>query len=99
MARGRLVPAHGCPFLPGYACRVKTAVSIPDDVFEQAERLARRNNVSRSELYATALRALLADDAAVTEQLNRVYRGDDAADVVEPVVTAAARKTFTSTDW
>ena len=36
--------------------RVKTAVSIPDDVFEAAERLATERNVSRSELYAAALR-------------------------------------------
>ncbi len=39
---------------------MKAAVSIPDDVFNEAEDFARRPNVSRSELYATALRALLA---------------------------------------
>ena len=36
---------------------MKTAVSIPDDVFEQADRLAGELRVSRSELYATALRS------------------------------------------
>jgi len=34
---------------------MKTAISLPDDVFEEAERLASRLKVSRSELYAQAL--------------------------------------------
>jgi hypothetical protein len=74
---------------------MKTAVSIPDDVFEAAEDLARRMNTSRSQLYASALRALLASDADVTERLNRVYSGE-AADVT---ITAAGRRTLASSDW
>jgi metal-responsive CopG/Arc/MetJ family transcriptional regulator len=35
---------------------MKTAVSIPDDVFEGAERLARRTKKSRSQLFSDALR-------------------------------------------
>jgi metal-responsive CopG/Arc/MetJ family transcriptional regulator len=35
---------------------MKTAVSIPDDLFEQAEELARRSKKSRSQLFADALR-------------------------------------------
>ena len=35
---------------------MKTAVSIPDDVFESAERLARRTKKSRSRLFSDALR-------------------------------------------
>ena len=57
---------------------MKTAVSIPDEVFQQADQLAQRINVSRSELYAMALRSLLATDAEVTEQLDRVHGADDA---------------------
>jgi predicted transcriptional regulator len=55
---------------------VKTAVSIPDSIFEAADRLARRRRVSRSALYAEALALLLAaesDDIAVTAQLNAVH--------------------------
>jgi metal-responsive CopG/Arc/MetJ family transcriptional regulator len=55
---------------------VKTAVSIPDPIFEAADRLARRRRVSRSALYAEALELLLAtdtDDAAITERLDAVY--------------------------
>ena len=36
------------------------AVSIPDDVFEGAERLARRTNRSRSRLFSDALKEYLA---------------------------------------
>jgi predicted transcriptional regulator len=39
---------------------VKTALSIPDDLFEGAERLARRTNRSRSRLFSDALKEYLA---------------------------------------
>jgi predicted transcriptional regulator len=34
---------------------MKTAISLPDDVFQQADRLARKLRVSRSALYRDAL--------------------------------------------
>ena len=77
---------------------MKTAVSVPDDVFDQAEQLARRKRMSRSELYTTALRALLADDAAVTERLDDVY-GINAADSATRFVKKAARQVFSTSDW
>ena len=54
---------------------MKTAVSIPDPIFEAADRLARRRRISRSELYAEALAKLLdADESAeVTERHDPVY--------------------------
>lgn len=60
---------------------MKTAISIPDDVFEAAERLARDLKISRSELYTKAVRALVdaRDHARITETLNRVYENDASA--------------------
>ena len=54
---------------------MKTAVSIPDRVFQSAEKLAARLGVSRSELYAKALSALVEKhrEDIVTAQLNEVY--------------------------
>lgn len=54
---------------------MKTAVSIPDAVFEAAERLAERRQCSRSSLYTQALESYLADADAdeVTARLNAVY--------------------------
>ena len=58
---------------------MKTAISIPDDVFEGAERTASALGLSRSELYATAVREFIERyrSADVTERLDRVYSEDD----------------------
>ncbi len=54
---------------------MKTAISIPDSVFEQAEEAAQELKMTRSELYTTALREFLAEkqSAVTTERLNQVY--------------------------
>jgi len=80
---------------------VKVAVSIPDDVFEQAEHLVRERNVSRSELYAEALRAMVQSDARITEQLNDVYaaQGPAADTAVDPAVDSVARRVLADADW
>ena len=59
----------------GYTSGMKTAVSVPDDLFRLAEAAARRLRVSRSQLYATALSEFLdrQQNNAVTERLNEVY--------------------------
>ncbi len=59
-----------------YSSSMKTAVSIPDPIFEAADRLARRRRISRSELYAEAPARLLdADESSrVTERLDDLYR-------------------------
>ena len=59
----------------GYTGVVKTAVSLPDDLFRLAEAAARRLRVSRSELYANAIAEYLKrrQDNAITERLNEVY--------------------------
>jgi metal-responsive CopG/Arc/MetJ family transcriptional regulator len=54
---------------------VKTAISIPDDLFRLAETAARQLRVSRSELYARAIAQFLKqhDEDAITERLNAIY--------------------------
>ena len=58
---------------------MKIAVSIPDPLFAEAERLARRRKLSRSQLYARALEMLVAseDDSDITRRLDEVYRDLD----------------------
>ena len=55
---------------------MKTAISLPDDLFINAEKLSRRKHMSRSELYATAIRWYIEKESgiSITEQLNKVYR-------------------------
>lgn len=57
---------------------MKTAVSLPDDLFESADALARRLGMSRSRLFATAVAEFVAKHRAskVTERLNSVYAGE-----------------------
>ena len=54
---------------------MKTAVSLPDDLFRVAELTARRLGVSRSQFYATAISEFLERQRteAVTERLDHVY--------------------------
>jgi predicted transcriptional regulator len=78
---------------------MKTAVSVPDDVFERAERLARRAGRSRSELYSAALREYVARHAPddVTEALDQVSGQIDPP--VDPFITAAGRRVLEASEW
>jgi antitoxin MazE6 len=53
---------------------MKTAIAVPDEVFEDAERLARRSGKSRSQLFGDAVREYVARHAReeVTEAMDRV---------------------------
>ena len=54
---------------------MKIAISLPDEIFEAGEHLAKQLGLSRSQLYANALSAYLSERgaAAVTDKLNAVY--------------------------
>lgn len=54
---------------------MKTAISLPDPLFHEAEHFAQANGLSRSELYARALHFFLASRQAdeITARLNTVY--------------------------
>jgi metal-responsive CopG/Arc/MetJ family transcriptional regulator len=60
---------------------MKVAVSIPDPIFEAAERLAKQRRVPRSQLFAEALEAYLEarDAQAVTASLNEIYASESSA--------------------
>lgn len=79
---------------------MKTAVSLPDEVFHGAERYAKRTRKSRSQLYAEALSEYLARHAPddVTEDMNAVLDqlGPPAED---RFVAAAARRLLKSVEW
>jgi metal-responsive CopG/Arc/MetJ family transcriptional regulator len=54
---------------------MKTAISIPDPVFEAAEKFAHRIGVSRSQLYAKAVEKYLKEyqNQSVTKKLDEIY--------------------------
>ena len=78
---------------------MKTAVSIPDDIFERAERLARRNRRSRSEMYAAALDEYVARHAPdeVTNTMNRVC--EEVGEEQDAFLAAAARHALERAEW
>ena len=83
----------------GYTSGMKTAVSIPDQVFAETERLARRLKKSRSEVYSLALAEYVARHAPdrVTEAMDRV-----AAEVgkeSEDFAAVAARRILERSSW
>jgi metal-responsive CopG/Arc/MetJ family transcriptional regulator len=78
---------------------MKTAVSIPDAVFEKAERFARRNRRSRSEVYSAALAEYIARHSPdeVTDAMNRVI--EEVGGQPDPFVIEAARRVLEKTEW
>ena len=71
---------------------MKISVSVPDDVFEEAERLARRTKLSRSEVYSRALAEYVARHAPdrVTEAMDRALA--EISEPAEQFVRAASRR-------
>ena len=78
---------------------MKTAISIPDDLYAEAEQLTRRLNKSRSQLYAEAVREYLArhDPDAITQALNQVCKRLDPQE--DAAVSAAARRLLQRVEW
>jgi predicted transcriptional regulator len=78
---------------------MKAAVSIPDDVFGEGERLARRLKTSRSQLYARALAQFVAqhDDNMITAGMNEVI--DQVGTGVEAFTRAAANQVLRRERW
>jgi metal-responsive CopG/Arc/MetJ family transcriptional regulator len=78
---------------------MKTAISIPDDVYQGAERLARRTKKSRSRLYGEALKEYLARHAPdeVTEAMNRAC--SEVGDIHDPFVSSASHRILERSEW
>lgn len=83
----------------GYAFGMKTAVSIPDEVFARVERLARRTGKSRSEVFSDALREYVARHAPdeVTEAMDHVC--EQVQTEGNQFVREAARRVLERTEW
>lgn len=56
---------------------MKTAISVENELFQEADRTARKMGLSRSRLFSLALEGFLQEQRKreLTEQLNRVYDG------------------------
>jgi len=80
---------------------MKTAISIPDSLFQAAERFAKQLGISRSELFQRAMKAFLKDHRQdeVTEALNKVYgqRGERAG--LDPILKQLQEASIAREEW
>ena len=83
----------------GYTLGMKTAISIPNDLFDGAERLARRTRRSRSRLFTDALREYLAHHAPdkVTESMDQAIM--EVGEGKDEFVSSVARRRLERTEW
>jgi metal-responsive CopG/Arc/MetJ family transcriptional regulator len=78
---------------------MKTAISLPDPVFEQAEALAQQLGLSRSELYTKALQSYLKryNRDQILLKLNQVYSRESSE--LDPVMTRMQFMSLPREDW
>ncbi len=83
----------------GYTAGMKTAISIPDDIYATADRLAKRLRKSRSELFSDAVAEYIARHSPdeVTEAMDKVCEDAGTGDV--RFVTSAARRILERSEW
>lgn len=83
----------------GYTFGMKTAVSVPDELFEQAEELARKTGKSRSQIYQEALAEYLLrrDAEGVTESVDRALEQIEQADAAW--LERAGRRALERAEW
>ena len=82
-----------------YTQSMKTAISVPDEVFQAADRTAKKLGVSRSELYSTAVyeyieRRRIED---VTSRLNDLYAAEDSE--LDEHIGQMQSKSIRKEDW
>jgi len=79
---------------------MKTAISIPDPLFEAADQMAKRLGVSRSEFFQRAAQEFLREhrEAGVTEALNAVYSGKNSGRL-DPVLKQLQLASLPQDEW
>ena len=78
---------------------MKTAISLPDSVFEEGEVLAQQLGLSRSELYTKALQAYLKkyNRNQIRLKLNQVYSKESSQ--IDPVMSRMQFMSLPNEDW
>jgi metal-responsive CopG/Arc/MetJ family transcriptional regulator len=78
---------------------MKTAISLPDSLFEEAEQLAKNLGLNRSQLYARALEAFIQrhDAAAISARLNEIY-SEEGSDL-DPILSSLQSQSLGDESW
>lgn len=82
-----------------YAFSMKTAISIPDSVYTDAERLAQRLGKSRSRLYSEAVAEYVTrhDTETITKAINKVCDTFDTH--FDPAFSSVTRRVLKQSEW
>ena len=94
-------PGWRLAVIPGYTHDVKTAISVPDDTFEQASKKAAELGISRSEFFARAARRYLDELASrsLTQQVNDALLAAGDADSAAAAAQAGHRRLAAGDEW
>ena len=78
---------------------MKTAISLPEDLFRLAEAAARKMKMSRSQLYATALAEYLErrKTSNITDRLNKIYSRESSE--LDQALQSAQVRSLEKEDW
>lgn len=78
---------------------MKTAISVPNDIFELSEKLAKKLKVSRSQIFAMGVKKLGEefDEEEIISSINRVCEKVDTS--LDPAIRDYQKRTFKREKW
>ena len=78
---------------------MKTAISIPDEIYHSADQLAKRLGISRSELYSKAVSNYINahKNEAVTKALDQIYAKEKSE--IDPVINVMQLSSLPKDSW
>ena len=78
---------------------MKTAISIPDPLFELAEKIAKKLGVSRSKLFSLAIQEFIEQHnwEEVTKKLDEIYSHQDSK--LDPFVSELQNLSLPEESW
>lgn len=78
---------------------MKTAISVPDELFREADAYAKRHGASRSKLYSDAVAEYLAKRRRrdITDRLNEIYSREPSG--LDPALRRAQAESMGGGDW
>ncbi len=78
---------------------MKTAISIPDSLFTEAEKLAKRLGMNRSQLYSRAVKNFVENNRSrnITKLLNDVYKKEESK--VDKVLYKMQIESMDNDEW
>lgn len=84
-----------------YTIGMKTAISIPDNLFSEAEVTARQLGLARSQLYVMAIREFIEhhNKDRITDKLNSIYGDTLSEDSLLDAGIESLRKATANDSW